>query len=146
MANFFLVLLTIGVILIPFLYRIIRTGKVTLFNTKNDFGLDINYQKAEKVRVFQVVLVCLYLIYHSSVYWGWFNTFFFIVLVFFVSLFSEILGERTGYIFGGKYKLLSKTSDMQQFVTGSKVFITSDVINLDLGEGNSTRTINYLYI
>ena len=104
MTNFFLVLLTIGVILIPFLYRIIRTGKVSLFNTKNDFGLDINYQKAEKVRVFQVVLVCLYLIYHSSVYWGWFNTFFFIVLVFFVSLFSEILGERTGYIFGGKYK------------------------------------------
>jgi hypothetical protein len=49
-------------------------------------------------------------------------------------------------LFGGKYKLLSKTSDMQQFVTGSKVFITSDVINLDLGEGNSTRTINYLYI
>jgi len=104
MTNFFLVLLAIGVILIPFLYRIIRTGKVSLFNTENDFGLDINYQKAEKVRIFQVIIVCLYLIYHSSIYWGWFNTVFFIVLVFFVSLFLEILGEKTGYIFGGKYK------------------------------------------
>ena len=62
MTNFFLVLLAIGVILIPFLYRIIRTGKVSLFNTENDFGLDINYQKAEKIRIFQVIIVCLYLI------------------------------------------------------------------------------------
>ena len=104
MTNFFLVLLAIGVIMIPFLYRIIRIGKVSLFNTKNDFGSDINYQKAEKVRIFQVIIVCLYLIYHSSIYWGWFNTVLFIILVFFVSFFSEILGEKTGYIFGGKYK------------------------------------------
>ena len=77
MHNFFLLLLAIGVILVPFLYRIIRTGKVSLFNKKNDFGLDINYQKAEKFRIFQVLIVCLYLIYHSSIYWGWFNTIFF---------------------------------------------------------------------
>jgi len=104
MHNFFLLLLAIGVILVPFLYRIIRTGKISLFNKKNDFGLDINYQKAEKFRIFQVLIVCLYLIYHSSIYWGWFNTIFFITLVFFISLFSEILGEKTGYIFGGIYK------------------------------------------
>ena len=49
-------------------------------------------------------------------------------------------------LFGGKDKLLNKTSDMQEFVTGSKVFTTSDVVNVNLGEGTSTRTINYLYI
>lgn len=49
-------------------------------------------------------------------------------------------------LYGGKDKLLARTSDMQAFVTGSKVFTTSDIINLDLGQGTSTRTINYLYI
>lgn len=49
-------------------------------------------------------------------------------------------------LYGAKTRLLNRTSEMQEYVTGSKVFTTSDVINLDLGQGTSSRTINYLYI
>jgi len=49
-------------------------------------------------------------------------------------------------LYGGKERLLARTSEIQEYVTGSKVLMASDVINLDLGQGTSSRTINYLYI
>ena len=49
-------------------------------------------------------------------------------------------------LYGGKSSLLGRTAEMESYVTGSKIFTTSDVVNIDLGQGTSTRTINYLYI
>ena len=49
-------------------------------------------------------------------------------------------------LYGGKERLLARTSEIQEYVTGSKIFMASDVISLDLGQGTSSRTINYLYI
>ena len=49
-------------------------------------------------------------------------------------------------LYGGKGSLLGRTAEMESYVTGSKIFTTSDVVNIDLGQGTSTRTINYLYI
>ena len=49
-------------------------------------------------------------------------------------------------LYGGKSALLGRTTEMQSYVTGSKIFTTSDVVSIDLGQGTSTRTINYLYI
>ena len=49
-------------------------------------------------------------------------------------------------LYGGKEALLARTSDIEAFVTGSKIFTTSDVVNLDLAQGTSSRTISYLYI
>ena len=49
-------------------------------------------------------------------------------------------------LYGGKNALLARTSEMQEYVTGSTVFKVSDTISLDLGQGTSSRTINYLYI
>ena len=64
----------------------------------------MNYQKAEKTRVLQVLILFLFFIYHGFIFWGITNIFIFISVTFIVSLFMEIIGEKTGITFGGKYK------------------------------------------
>ena len=68
------------------------------------FDLDVNYKKAEKIRVFQVLILFLFLLYHGYIFWGITNISIFISITFFISMLMEILGEKTGIIFGGKYK------------------------------------------
>ena len=48
----------------------VRTGSFSLYKKKIFFGLDPNYQKAEKIRVFQVLTLFLFLVYHGSIFWG----------------------------------------------------------------------------
>jgi hypothetical protein len=49
-------------------------------------------------------------------------------------------------LYAPKNYLETKTSDLNNFVTGDITCITSDVISLELGNGTASRTINYLYI
>jgi hypothetical protein len=49
-------------------------------------------------------------------------------------------------LYGGKDRLIDRTDELQAYVTGSKVFMTSDSISLNLAQGSCSRTINYLYI
>ena len=102
--NILYIIIFLFIILISFLYRLVRTGTFSLYKKKIFFGLDPNYQKAEKIRVFQVLILFLFLLYHGSIFWGIPNIFIFILITFVISMLMEIVGEKTGIIFGGKYK------------------------------------------
>ena len=104
MENILLSIFFILLISIPFLYRFIRVGKFGWF-FNNTFNLvnDQKYIKAEKFRIFQVMLGAFFFFIHGSMHWGFFNIALFMFITFFLSLFLEIIGSKTGYIFGGKY-------------------------------------------
>ena len=102
--NILYLILFLFVIFIPFSYRFIRTGNIPFNKNKFIFNLDANYQKAEKIRVFQVLILFLFLLYHGSIFWGIANISIFITITFMFSMLMEIIGEKTGIIFGGKYK------------------------------------------
>lgn len=104
MDDFFFYFFTIILVLVPFLYRKIRTGSLSFITHSTDFGPDLNYQKAEKVRIIQVLIGSIYLVFHGSLFWGWLNIFLFIVTTFFISLVLEIAGSKTGMLFGGEYR------------------------------------------
>ena len=87
----------------PFVYRIIRLGKFTLFKKEKDFSHDLNFLIAERVRFLQIILGYSYIIMHGIKYWGVFNIFIFQIISISISMLSELLGSRMGYIFGGKY-------------------------------------------
>ena len=91
------------VVTAPFVYRIIRLGKFTFFKKENDFPNNLNILIAEKVRFLQIILGYSYIIMHGIKYWGWLNIFTFQILSISISMFSELLGSKMGYIFGGKY-------------------------------------------
>ena len=103
MGNLLFYIFVVLVILIPFLYRIVRTGSITFFKNSTDFASDLNYQKAEKIRIIQVLIGFIYLVFHGSIFWGWLNIGLFIFITFSISLIIEIIGSKTGLIFGGKY-------------------------------------------
>ena len=56
MASLLLLLFLILSFTIPFLYRYIRAGRMSLLFHKDGFGEDSNYAKAENIRVLQVLM------------------------------------------------------------------------------------------
>ena len=98
------------VITIPFLYRIVRLGTLSWFVKKNQLEQVDNYDKAEQFRFVQIIIGYFYFILHGSMIWGWNNAILFMGISFFISIIMEIVGTRTGVVFGGKYKFdLSKS-------------------------------------
>ena len=98
------------VITVPFFYRIIRLGKFSWFVRKNNLKANSDFIKAERLRFFQINIGYLYFLVHGSMVWGWLNTITYAIISFFIGIFMEIIGTKTGLIFGGKYKFDLKLS------------------------------------
>jgi len=104
MKDYILYLFILLVITIPFLYRFINVGNPAWFVVMKKPGEILNYNQAEKFRIIQVLLGFSYFVYHGIMYWGWNNLILLIILTFFISMSAEIIGSKTGLIFGGKYQ------------------------------------------
>jgi len=99
-----LLIFFILIVSIPFLYRLVRIGRIGWFEKKtSSLRVDKNYITAEKLRTIQVLLGALFFIIHGALVWGFFNIAIFLIITIIVSLFLEIIGSKTGYVFGGKY-------------------------------------------
>ena len=98
------------VITVPLLYRIIRLGKVSWFVEKDNLETNSNFIKAERLRFIQINIGYLYFLFHGSMIWGWLNIITFVIISFFIGIFIEIIGTKTGLIFGGKYDFNLKLS------------------------------------
>ena len=98
------------VITIPLSYRIIRLGKVSWFAEKGDLETNSNFIKAERLRFIQINIGYLYFFLHGAMIWGWLNIITFVIISFFIGIFIEIIGTKTGLIFGGKYEFNLKLS------------------------------------
>ena len=103
MVSTLLLLFLILSVTIPFLYRYVRAGRMSLLFHKDGFGEDSNYAKAENIRVLQVLMGYGFFIFHGSHFWGLNNAVLFFALGFIISLSGEIVGSKTGIVFGGKY-------------------------------------------
>ena len=98
------------VITVPLFYRTIRLGKVSWFVKKDDLDKNGNFIKAERLRFIQINTGYLYFLVHGSMIWGWLNIITFVTISFFIGVFVEIIGTKTGLIFGGKYEFNLKLS------------------------------------
>ena len=98
------------VIKVPLFYRSIRLSKVSWFVSKDDLETNSNFIKAEKLRFIQINIGYLYFLFHGSMIWGWLNVITFAIISFSIGTFMEIIGTKTGLIFGGKYKFNLKLS------------------------------------
>ena len=98
------IIIIIFIFTIPFLYRLVRTGSFSFYIKRQKYNLDENYKKAEIVRIFQVLFLLLFLLFHGYIFWGILNLAIFIIITFLVSMLMEIIGEKSGITFGGKYK------------------------------------------
>ena len=98
------------VITVPLFYRTIRLGKVSWFVGKDDLETNSNFIKAERLRFIQINIGYLYFFVHGSMIWGWLNIITFAIISFFIGIFMEIIGTKTGLIFGGKYEFNLKLS------------------------------------
>ena len=76
---------------------------MSLLFHKNGFGEDSNYAKAENIRVLQVLVGYGFFMFHGLHFWGLNNAVLFFSLGFIISLSGEIIGSKTGIVFGGKY-------------------------------------------
>ena len=98
------------VITVPLFYRSIRLRKVSWFVRKDDLETNSNFIKAEKLRFIQINIGYLYFLVHGSMIWGWLNVITFVIISFSIGIVMEIIGTKTGLIFGGKYKFNLKLS------------------------------------
>ena len=98
------------VITVPLFYRTIRLGKVSWFVGKDDLETNSNFIKAERLRFIQINIGYLYFLVHGAMIWGWLNIITFVIISFFIGTFMEIIGTKTGLIFGGKYEFNLKLS------------------------------------
>jgi len=99
-----LLIFFILIVSIPFLYRYVRIGRIGWFvKTTSSLTIDKNYNTAEKLRTIQVLLGALFFTIHGALVWGFFNIAIFLIITVIVSLLLEIIGSKTGYVFGGKY-------------------------------------------
>jgi len=98
------------VITVPLFYRTIRLGKVSWFVGKDDLETNSNFIKAERLRFIQINIGYLYFFLHGSMIWGWLNVITFVTISFSIGIVMEIIGTRTGLIFGGKYEFNLKLS------------------------------------
>ena len=104
MEIYFLTTFFILLISIPFLYRFIRIGKFDWFSKDtSELINDKNYNNAERLRVIQVLIGASLFFMHGVSHWGFINISIFMIITLIVTLALEIIGSRTGYIFGGKY-------------------------------------------
>ena len=104
MEKALLLIFFILIVSIPFLYRFVRIGRIGWFvKTTSSLIVDKNYNTAEKLRTIQVLLGALFFIIHGALVWGFFNIAIFLIITIIVSLLLEIIGSKTGYVFGGKY-------------------------------------------
>ena len=104
MEIYFLTTFFILLISIPFLYRFIRIGKFDWFSKDtSDLINDKNYNNAERLRIIQVLIGAFLFFIHGVSHWGFINISIFMLITLIVTLTLEIIGSRTGYIFGGKY-------------------------------------------
>ena len=101
---YFLITFFILLISIPFLYRFIRIGEFGWFlRNTSSLDNDKNYNNAERLRIIQVLIGASLFFIHGVSYWGFINITIFLLITLIVSLALEIIGSKTGYIFGGKY-------------------------------------------
>ncbi|MFL2983342.1 MAG: carotenoid biosynthesis protein [Candidatus Neomarinimicrobiota bacterium] len=91
----------------PFLYRFVRLGKFAWFVKKGKLNNDQNYKNAEQFRFLQILLGFICLVFHGSLLWGWYNIILYVSIASGIGFFMEIIGSRTGLVFGGKYKFES---------------------------------------
>ncbi|MEL1232643.1 MAG: carotenoid biosynthesis protein, partial [Candidatus Neomarinimicrobiota bacterium] len=98
------------VITVPLFYRIVRLGKVSWFVGKDDLETNTNFIKAERLRFIQINIGYLYFLVHGAMIWGWLNIITFVIISFFIGTLMEIIGTKTGLIFGGKYEFNLKLS------------------------------------
>ena len=104
MEKALLLIFFILIVSIPFLYRFVRIGRIGWFVKRtSSLIVDKNYHTAEKLRTIQVLLGALFFIIHGALVWGFFNIAIFLIITIIVSLLLEIIGSKTGYVFGGKY-------------------------------------------
>ena len=104
MEKALLLIFFILIVSIPFLYRFVRIGRIGWFvKTTSSLTNDKNYNTAETLRTIQVLLGALFFIIHGALFWGFLNIAIFLIITFIVSLLLEIIGSKTGYVFGGKY-------------------------------------------
>ena len=85
-------------------------GKLAWFIDKDQFGDDLNYLKAEKIRILQIILGYGYFLFHGSIFLGWFNMLIFVLIAIIVSTINEIIGSKYGLIFGGEYRYDPKST------------------------------------
>ena len=101
--NYLLILFIILVTTIPVLYRLVRLGNLGWFVRNNDLNNDRNYKKAEILRVYQVLFGFSFFLYHGFLFMGFQNIIQLVFLASSISMVAEIIGSRTGIIFGGVY-------------------------------------------
>ena len=100
MENLILIFFLIIIVSTIFVYRLVQSGSVSLFLFKDNLSSKRNYILAEKVRLAQVCFGYSYFLFHSLIIWGVLNTFLFFSFSFILSLVFEIIGVKTGYVFG----------------------------------------------
>ena len=98
------------VITAPLFYRTIRLGKISWLVGKDNLETNSNFIKAEKLRFIQINIGYLYFLVHGSMIWGWLNIITFVIISFSIGIFMEIIGTKTGLIFGGEYEFNLKLS------------------------------------
>ena len=104
MEKALLLIFFILIVSIPFLYRFVRIGRIGWFvKTTSILTIDKNYNTAEKLRTIQVLLGAFFFIIHGALVWGFLNIAIFLIITIIASLLLEIIGSKTGYVFGGKY-------------------------------------------
>tara|TARA_Y100001970_G_scaffold85191_1_gene107463 strand:- start:46 stop:882 length:837 start_codon:yes stop_codon:yes gene_type:complete len=89
---------------VPFLYRMVRQGSFSWFIKNDDLQYNESYKRAEKLRFFQIILGLCYFIVHGSIIWEWVNILIFMGLALIIGFAMEIIGSKTGLLFGGKYE------------------------------------------
>ena len=62
------------------------------------------------------------------------------------SISAEATVSQTMGIFKAKELLEEKTEEFNEFVDEDVIHITSDVLSINLGDGNATRAISYIFI
>ena len=107
MEKTLLLLFTLLVVTIPFLYRIIRQGNISWYVEKDQLTDNNHLYKAEQLRFVQIIFGYFYFLIHGSIVLGWANIIIFITISFSIGAFMEIIGSKTGIVFGGKYKFNS---------------------------------------
>ena len=111
-------LLFIFIVLIittPFFYHFIRLGSFSWFVKKNQLEQYGNYYRAEQLRFAQILVGYFYFLIHGSTIWGYANIILFALTSFIISIGIEVIGTKSGLVFGGKYKFYLNKSPGPSF-------------------------------
>ncbi len=100
LINIFFIILILSV---PALYRYLRSGSNSIFYFKGVLSKGENYKRAEFFRFIQVLIGFFFLLIHSFTLLGIGNLILFLLLSTGISFLFEIIGIKTGIIFGGYF-------------------------------------------